>query len=222
VTTEFVPNRQAGQLAKSQRKIVTLYARGCVIVQLPLMDNDFDKIEDLVGLLETNTMAARERTCEIEREIRLIKERTRCITTGFPYHWIPKMVLIHTVYDVYMWLNQCLPNIERIGGLSPKELVTGQTLICGKDCCAEMEAYIKATVDADITNGQEERTHSCISLGPLENIQCSLINLETGKVLIRRSVEQLPFPYIMLKKAIEWGERARLRSQGILFSSWTG
>ena len=80
------------------------------------MDKEFDKIEDLVGLLETNTPAARENVGEIEREIRLIKEITRCVTTEFPYHWIPKLVLIHMVYDVCMWLNEFPPNIELILG----------------------------------------------------------------------------------------------------------
>ena len=69
---------------------------------MALMDKEFDKVEDLVGLLETNTTVAREHVCKIEREIRLIKERTRCITTGFPYHRIPKMVIIHTIYGVCM------------------------------------------------------------------------------------------------------------------------
>ena len=61
---------------------------------------------------------------KIERKIRLVKERTMCITTGFPYNWIPKMVIIHTIYGVYMWLNEFSPNTKLIGGLSTRELVT--------------------------------------------------------------------------------------------------
>ena len=84
------------------------------------MDKEFNKVEVLVGLLETNTAAAREYVGKIEREIRLIKERTRCITTGFPYHWIPKMVIIHIIYGVCMWLNEFLPNTKVIWGPIPK------------------------------------------------------------------------------------------------------
>ena len=50
------------------------------------MDKEFDRIEDLVGLVETNTMVAREHVGKMDREMRLIKEETRCITTGSPYH----------------------------------------------------------------------------------------------------------------------------------------
>ena len=102
------------------------------------MDNEFDNIEDLVGLSETNLTAARDHVDKIERETRLTKERIRYVTTGFPYHWIPKRVLIHTVYEVYMWLNQLLPNTELIVGLSLRELATGQTLFCYKDYWVDM------------------------------------------------------------------------------------
>ena len=110
-----------------------MYAKVFFIVQLALMDKEFDKVEDLVGLLETNTTAAREHVGKTEREIRLIKKRTRCITTRFPYHWIPTMVIIHTIYGVCMWLNEFLPNTKLIGGLSSRELVTGKKLACDKD-----------------------------------------------------------------------------------------
>ena len=84
-----------------------------------------------------------------------------------------------------------------------------------------MGSYIEATVDADITNEQEERTYSCISLGPSGNMQGSLkcFDLKTGKVVIRRRVEQLPFPNRMLKKAIEWGKKGKHRLPRILFNS---
>jgi len=89
--------------------------------------------------------------------------------------------------------------------------VTGRKLVCDEDCRADIGAYIKATVGADITNGQEARTHSCISLRPSGNIQGSLkcFDLETGKVVISRRVVQLPFPNIMLKKTNAWGKKSK-------------
>ena len=102
-------------------------------MRFSLTDKEFDRMEDLVGILATNTIAAREHVPKTERELRLIKEKTRCVTTGFPYHWIPKMVLIHTVYDVCMWMNQFSPNTKLLGGLSPREIITGKNLSCDKD-----------------------------------------------------------------------------------------
>ena len=63
-----------------------MYARGGFIVRLALIGKEFDKLEDLVGLLETNTTAAREHVGKTERKLGLIKERIGYVTTGFPYH----------------------------------------------------------------------------------------------------------------------------------------
>ena len=97
-----------------------------------------------------------------------------------------------------------LPNTELVGGLSPRELVTGRKLACDKDCRADIGAYVEATMDADVINGQETRTHSCISLGPSGNIQGSLkcFDIETGKVVIRRRVVQMPFSNRTLTKVV--------------------
>ena len=104
-TVEYMTTRETSHLAKSIKKIVKLYARGGVTVNLCLMDMEFDKIKDLVGFLEVNTTAAREHVGDVERQIRLIKERTRCVTTDLPFDPIPKMVLIHMIYSVCFWLN---------------------------------------------------------------------------------------------------------------------
>ena len=58
VTAEFVPTCKSGQLDKYLSKRVTLYARGGFIVRLALMDKEFDNIENVVDLLETNTTVA--------------------------------------------------------------------------------------------------------------------------------------------------------------------
>ena len=55
-----------------------IYARGGFVIRLVLMDMEFEKFKDKVGLVEVHTMATREHVGEIERQTRLIKERTRC------------------------------------------------------------------------------------------------------------------------------------------------
>ena len=89
VTAEFVPNRKTAQLAKSLRKLVKLYARGGFIVRLVLMDKKFDNIEGLVGLLATNTKAAREYVSKIERDKTDQGENPVC-HNRVPIPFIPK------------------------------------------------------------------------------------------------------------------------------------
>ena len=43
-TTEYIPTRTAGQLAKSLMKVVYGYARGGFVVNLMLMDMEFEKL----------------------------------------------------------------------------------------------------------------------------------------------------------------------------------
>ena len=74
-TTEYIPTRTAGKLAKSLMKVVYGYARGGFVVNLMLMDMEFEKVKDKLPLVEVNTTAAREHVPEIERRIRTIKER---------------------------------------------------------------------------------------------------------------------------------------------------
>ena len=76
-TTECIPTRGVGQLAKSLMKVVYGYARGGFLVNLMLMDMEFEKVRDKLPLVEVNTTAAREHVPEIERRIRTIKERVR-------------------------------------------------------------------------------------------------------------------------------------------------
>ena len=101
-TAEFVPKRTARSLANHIRKVLMLYARGGFIVNLALMDKDFDAVKDHIPFLQINTTAAREHVGEIEREIRTVKERVRCTTGEFPFQHIPTMVLIYVVYNYNM------------------------------------------------------------------------------------------------------------------------
>ena len=64
-----------------------------------MMDMEFEKVKDLVPLVEVNTAAAREHVGLFERKIRHLKEKTKAMTSEFPFAWIPILVLIHTVYS---------------------------------------------------------------------------------------------------------------------------
>ncbi len=47
------------------------------------MDNEFEKLQTLMPILAINTMAAKDHVPEVERKIRLIKERRRGILNSF-------------------------------------------------------------------------------------------------------------------------------------------
>ena len=49
------------------------------MVRLVLMDMEFEKIKHVFDKVEVNTTAAKKHIGEIERGIRLMKERSRCV-----------------------------------------------------------------------------------------------------------------------------------------------
>ena len=104
--------------------VMFLYARGGFIVRHALMDMEFEKIKDLLPLVEVNTTAAREHVGLIERKIRHIKEKVRATTCEFLFFWIPILILIQTVYGATFWINAFPVRSENFG-FSPREIVTG-------------------------------------------------------------------------------------------------
>jgi hypothetical protein len=77
VTAEFTPSRTAKKVALGITQMIDLYACGGFQVGTVLMDNEFEKLQNLVPILAINTTAAKEHVPEVEPKIRLIKERGR-------------------------------------------------------------------------------------------------------------------------------------------------
>jgi hypothetical protein len=100
VTTEFTPSCTAKQLAVGITRMMDLYARGGFQVGTVLMDNELEKLRNLVPILVVNTAAAKEHVLEVENKIRLIKEWGRGILNTLPCKRMPRLMLIELVYHV--------------------------------------------------------------------------------------------------------------------------
>ena len=72
-----------------------------------------------------------------------------------------------------------------------------------------------------MTNDNTPRTHGCIALGPSGNRQGCLIfsDLETGKVVTRRIIKQIPWPNGTIEIANAWGRKSKhlIRKESITF-----
>ena len=99
---------------------MNLYARAGFTVDVVLMDQEFDKIVDEILLAEVNTTAAREHVAEIERAIRVIKERCRGILSTLPFKYLPQRVLTATLGIFCHPLVECIAGKEwNFGGIFP-------------------------------------------------------------------------------------------------------
>jgi hypothetical protein len=97
VTAKFTPSRTAKKLAAGITQMIDLYARGGFQVGTVLMDNEFEKLRNLVPILAINITAAKGHVPEVECKIRLIKERGRGILNALPFKKMPRLVLIELV-----------------------------------------------------------------------------------------------------------------------------
>ena len=59
LTAEYVPSRIAQQLANYLTKIGNTYTRVGFVIDLALMDMEFEKVRDKFTIVEVNTTAAR-------------------------------------------------------------------------------------------------------------------------------------------------------------------
>jgi vacuolar-type H+-ATPase subunit D/Vma8 len=68
--------------------------------------------------IRVNIAAEEEHIPEVERQIRVIKERARSIVQTLPYHDLPKKKRIAMIHYIIFWLNLILKSDQ---DYSPKE-----------------------------------------------------------------------------------------------------
>ena len=86
MTIEHAPDHKAPKLGYLIHRIMNTYARAGFNVHTIHMDNEFEKIKDHVQAT-LNTPAASEHVGEIERRIRVFKERCRGIICPDPANY---------------------------------------------------------------------------------------------------------------------------------------
>jgi hypothetical protein len=103
VPAEHTPSCTTTQLAAGRiRCIMDLYSSGGFQVGTVLMENKFEQLRVLILFLIVNTTAAKEHVPEVERQIRLIKERRRGILNTLPFKKMPQIMLIKLIYHVVL------------------------------------------------------------------------------------------------------------------------
>ena len=171
ITAEYTPSRKAKQLASCLTKVINVYTRGGYTVNVVLMDQEFDKVEELIPQVECNTTAAREHVGDIERQHRTIKERARTVRSSLPFTYLPKDIVIHLVYFACFWLN-AFPHPKGISAnMSPREIVTRKPVSWKLHARACFGSYVEGHEDPDITNNVEDRAFAGIYLGATGNRQ---------------------------------------------------
>ncbi len=176
------------------------------------MDNELEKLRNLVPILAINTTAAREHVPEVERKIRLIKERGRGILNTLPFKKMPRLVLIELIYHVVLWLNAFPAKSGVSEMLSPREIVYRHKLDFAKHCKLLFGTYCEVHDEPTRTNTMATRSTPAIVLGPMGNLQGTykFLSLATRKKVKRCAFTPYPMPDLVIKKVEAYGKSTAL------------
>lgn len=167
------------------------------------MDNEFEPLRGDVATKmknELNVTAADEHVPEIERFIRTVKERTRCTYNGLPYKHMPPRMLVEMVYFNVFWINSFPPSDGVSATISPRTLMTGQSIDFQKHCRLEFGEYVQAHESHD--NTMDPRTVGALALRSSGNVQGGYVffSLSTGRRLHRNHWTPLPMPQDVIER----------------------
>jgi hypothetical protein len=195
-TAELMLDQKQATMVDHVKRVQRVYLKRGSRVSTFLMDGQFGVIRgDLADLnITLNTVAAGEHVPEIERHIRTIKERVRCVYATLPFTRIPRRMLIELVNFSVFWLNS-FPARDGISAtLSPRSIVHGTNIDFVKHAKLEFGAFVQSHEEHD--NTMATRTTGAIALRPTGNSQGGyyLYSLSTGKVLNRNHWTALPMP----------------------------
>jgi hypothetical protein len=124
VTIEHLPSRTAKRLVHTLKRVFRIYATAGFVIQTSLTDMEFEKLRTMMPHVVLNTTAAREHIGEVERKIRVIKERARGTFNKLPYKKLPKLMVIDLLHFCVMWMNSFPVKSGISKKWSPWELVS--------------------------------------------------------------------------------------------------
>jgi hypothetical protein len=126
----------------------------------------------------------------------VVKEHCRATRHSLPFQWIPKLLTIHIVLNAVKLLNFFPTKGGVSDTLSPKTIMSGETLNYKKHLCLQIGQYSQVHEEDTPYNSQIPRTKGTISLGSSGNLQgrFKFMALSSEKKIIRHSWDGNPMP----------------------------
>jgi hypothetical protein len=105
VKIKHLPLRTAKCLVHTLERVFRIYATTRFVIQMVLMDIEFEKLRTRMPHVTLNTMVAGEHVGEVEQKIRVIMGRARGTFNTLPYKKLPKLMVIKSLHFCIMWMN---------------------------------------------------------------------------------------------------------------------
>ena len=161
------------------------------------MDGEFEKLAPMLSdIIEVNTTGKNEHVGEIERKIRHVKERCRCLKADMPFTVLPNAVIKALVIHAVMWMNAYRSGAGISRDLSPREIVLRWQLSWKVHCRAHFGSYCVVYDEPDRTNTMASRGRDCVCLGPTGNRQGTykFLDAKSWRVIKRKQFTEYPMP----------------------------
>jgi hypothetical protein len=186
--------------------------RGFHITTL-LVDNEFAPLQVLIqsmtGGPRVNLTSASKHVPEIERRIRVVKERAiRLSRHSLPFNRIPRLLTIYIVFKAVKLLNYFPPKGGISDTVSLNTIMTGETLNYKLQLALQLGQYYQVHEEDTPRNSQLPRTQGAICLGPSSNIQggFKFMSLASGQRISRRTWDIIPMPNSVITRVNELGK----------------
>ena len=202
-------NRTVPEIFKAFREIYQYYLQRGFRITTVHADGEFAPLKGLIDQMPggptTNLASSNEHVPEIERRIRVVKERCRSTRHGLPFTRVPRLLTIHIVLNCVKLLNFFPTKGGVSETLSPKTIMSGETLDFKKHLSLQVGQYCQVHEEEQPRNSEIPRTRGAISLGPSGNLQGAykFIALNTGKKITRRSWDVIPMPDTVIARVNE-------------------
>ena len=195
ITAEAINSRGKKVLINALTQVVNLYKCFGFHVHTCYADGEFAHLRNLVEGVHIDASGNDEHVGDIERAIRVIKERVRAVRSSMPCTRIPRHVLIELVALCVFWLNSFHPKGGISRSYSPRTILLGTTVSQRLHCRLPFGSYAKVH-DSPLPSNDTgtPRTTPALCLGPTGNSRGTyrFFSLNTGVVTRRYQWTELP------------------------------
>ena len=168
-------NRTVPHIFKAFKEVYSNYLQRGFRITVLHADGEFASLKILIELMPggpaVNLASANEHVPEIERRIRVVKEKSRGSRHSLPFQRIPKLLTIHIVFNSVRMLNFFPMRGGISNSISPKTIMSGEVLEYKQHLRLQIGQYCQVHEEELPRNSQVARTRGAISFGPSGNLQ---------------------------------------------------
>jgi len=207
-TVEQVRSRSSREHARALSRVIDVYDNRALNIVKIDCDNEFDNehVRAVIAPRVLDVASREEHVGPVERSIRTIKERVRCICHSLPYKRYTKIMVRSLVESVVFWLNS-FPVVDGVSeDLSPAAIVQGRQHPDFSGNKILFGAY--AIVFAGTSNNMHQRGERGIALRETDRPgRYRFMSLDTGRVIHSHSWQELPIDDFVISRVHDLASR---------------